>query len=112
MLDSSQWVLENVQPKVLMGENAPALFSATGEKVVSKLRDIGAKFGYSFSLLKTNTELHGLPQKRIRTFYFFWRSPAAPLLTWKAISPPTLLDYLKEIPGNASMQDIFIQFSM
>ena len=39
-----------------MGKNAPALFSTTGEKVVSKLRDIKAKFGYSFSLLKTNTE--------------------------------------------------------
>ena len=108
MLCSSEWVLENIQPKVLMGENAPALFSATGEKVVSKLRDIGARFGYSFSLLKTNTELHGLPQKRIRTFYFFWRSPTAPLLNWKATSPPPLLQYLKEIPVDASMQDIFI----
>jgi len=108
MLDSAVWVLENVKPKVLMGENAPALFTATGEKVVSKLRDIAHKFGYSFSLLKTNTELHGLPQKRIRTFYFFWRSPFAPLLSWKSTSPSPLVEYLKEIPANASMQDVFI----
>jgi len=108
MLSSAEWVLSNVQPKVLMGENAPALFSATGEKVVVKLRDIGSKFGYSFSLLKTNTELHGLPQKRIRTFYFFWKSLKAPLLSWKATSPPSLLDYLKEIPASASMQDVFV----
>ena len=91
-----------------MGENAPALFTAAGEKVVFKLKQIADKFGYSFTLLKTNSELHGLPQKRIRTFYFFWKSSKAPLLTWKQTSPPPLLAYLKEIPKHATQQDVFV----
>ena len=108
MIETSVWVLGKLKPKVLIGENAPALFSEEGDKVVTKLRAIGTRFGYSFSLMKTNAERHGLPQKRIRTFYFFWKSPTAPLLNWISKKPLPLSEYLKLIPKNASQQDIFI----
>ena len=52
--------------KVLFGENAPGLYTNTGKGVVDKLKEIGEKYGYAFSLLKTNTFFHGIPQKRER----------------------------------------------
>jgi len=108
MYDSSEYILENVKPKVLWGENAPGLFTKMGEGVVERLKEIGRKYGYSFSLIKTNTELHGIPQRRIRTFYFFWNTPTVPLLNWKFREKKNLIDYLNEIPKDATHQDMFM----
>ena len=95
---------------MLWGENAPGLFLALGASLVPRLRSLAASFGYSFSMVKTDTALHGLPQHRIRTFYFFWRSPTAPLLQYDFIkSRPKLVDFLKSIPPWAEYQDLFIQ---
>ena len=108
MYNSSEYVLENVKPKVLWGENAPGLFTKMGEGVVDRLRSIGEKYGYSFSLIKTNTELHGIPQRRIRTFYFFWNTQTVPMLSWKFREKKQLIDYLNEIPEDATHQDMFM----
>ena len=104
MLDSSIYVLSKVRPKVLWGENAPGLFTNIGEGVVQKLREIGKQLGYSFSVMKTSTEMHGIPQRRIRTFYFFWNTPTVPMMTYQKRERKDLLSYLKEIPKDASQQ--------
>jgi len=70
---TSKHVLSNIVPKVYWGENAPALSSAKGLPVAMKLKEIGDKHGYSFSMYRTKSELHGLPQIRQRTFFFFWK---------------------------------------
>ena len=44
------------------------------------------RYGYSCSLIKTSTLLHGIPQNRVRTFYFFWKSPTVPILDYKVVS--------------------------
>lgn len=108
MYDSSEYILENIKPKVLWGENAPGLFTKMGEGVVKRLREIGEKHGYSFSLIKTNTELHGIPQRRLRTFYFFWNTPTVPMLSWKFREKKPLLEYLQDIPKDATLQDMFM----
>lgn len=108
MYESSDYILENVKPKVLWGENAPGLFTKMGEGVVQRLRQIAEKHDYSFSLIKTNTELHGIPQRRIRTFYFFWNTPTVPMLNWKFREKKSLLDYLNDIPSGATLQDMFM----
>ena len=41
-----------------------------GKDLVYKLREIGEESGYTFSMIRTNTELHGLPQRRVWTFNF------------------------------------------
>merc|ERR1719509_557573 len=82
MLKSAQYVLSRVRPKVLWGENAPALYQGA-EELVDKLVEIGREQGYSFSMVKTDSQLHGLPQRRVRTFYFFWQSPTVPMLAYK-----------------------------
>ena len=106
MLKSAEFVLGQVRPKVLWGENAPGLFMTLGEAMVPRLRELGERHGYSFSMVKTNTQLHGLPQQRMRTFYFFWRSATAPMLEWVTREAPHLHDYLRTIPAWASYQDI------
>ena len=73
MFKSSEYILEKVQPRVLFAENAPRLASKLGEPVVEKLRQIGHKNGYTFSIFRTASRLHGLSQVRERTFYFFWK---------------------------------------
>lgn len=108
MYESSAYILEHVKPKVLWGENAPGLFTKMGEGVVTRLKQIAETYGYSFSLIKTNTEIHGIPQRRIRTFYFFWNTPTVPMLNWKFREKQSLLDYLNDIPADATLQDMFM----
>lgn len=81
---TAEYVLSKVQPEVFWGENAPRLFSASGRPVADKLYAIGQKYGYSLNLYFTESNLHGLCQKRPRTFYFFTKSDCAPLFkTWR-----------------------------
>ena len=80
MLTSANYVLGTIKPKVFWGENAPRLASKMGEPVVENLRSIGREFGYTFSLYKTKSLLHGLGQVRDRSFYFFWKGDKIPKL--------------------------------
>ena len=73
MRTSAEYILGSVSPKVFWGENAPRLASKMGEPIVKDLRKIGKKHGYTFSIFKTKSLLHGLSQVRDRTFYFFWK---------------------------------------
>jgi len=107
MYKSARFVLETVRPRVFWGENAPGLYSAMGETVVENLRAIGKKNGYSFSLIKTDTFLHGIPQHRMRTFYFFWKDSEAPILNYYKREAPILEEYLNQVPEDASHMDLF-----
>ena len=109
MYKSSRFVLENIKPKVLWGENAPNLFTGAGKKVRETLYAIAKENGYSFSLIKTSTLLHGVPQNRCRTFYFFWKSEFAPILNYYNRAHNGLSAYLKEIPIDATCQDFYYQ---
>jgi site-specific DNA-cytosine methylase len=78
MVESAKFVLGKVKPKVFWGENAPRLASKMGEPIVKKLRLIAKKHGYTLSLYKTKSKMHGLSQTRDRAFYFFWRGKEIP----------------------------------
>jgi site-specific DNA-cytosine methylase len=105
MYKSASFVLEQVKPKVFWGENAPGLYGKTGEGVVDRLRRIGEENGYAFSMVKTDTFLHGIPQHRHRTFYFFWEGQRAPILSWYRKEAPLLADYLDQVPKDAKDMD-------
>lgn len=100
MYKVANFVLERIQPKVFWGENAPGLFTAVGEGVVKKLQVIAEKFDYSFSLVKTNSFLHRTPQKRERTFYFFWKSEQAPILSMHSYPMMKYVDFIKHVKGS------------
>jgi len=62
MRTSARHVLGTLKPQVFWGENAPRLASKMGEPVVKDLREIAEEFGYSFTIYKTKSILHGLSQ--------------------------------------------------
>jgi site-specific DNA-cytosine methylase len=101
MLESARFVTEEVKPKVFWGENAPALYSNGGKHVREQLRDIATKNGYSFSIYATNTMLHGIPQSRKRTFYFFWKDSPVPVFDYYKRPTPSFEDYLELVPDNS-----------
>ena len=80
MTTTAEYVLGNMKPKVFWGENAPRLASKMGAPVVEKLHEIGKKHGYSLTIYKTKSILHGLSQVRDRTFYFFFEGYKVPVL--------------------------------
>jgi site-specific DNA-cytosine methylase len=94
---TADFIFESVRPKVFWGENAPALYGSVGLPVAEKLRVIGEKHGYAMTLLRTDSTLHGVPQKRVRTFYFFWDAKTAPILSWYKKETPTLTQHLSTI---------------
>jgi site-specific DNA-cytosine methylase len=82
MLSTARHVLGTLKPKVFWGENAPRLASKMGEPVVEQLKQIASQNGYTFSIYKTKSILHGLSQVRDRTFYFFWQGDKIPMLSY------------------------------
>ena len=97
MYKSAEYVLGEVQPKVFWGENAPRLASKMGEPVVKRLRKIGEDNGYTFSIFKTKSILHGLSQVRDRTFYFFWKGNEVPLFEYVLERPTMIADDIREV---------------
>jgi site-specific DNA-cytosine methylase len=114
MLNTANLVLSELKPRVFWGENAPGLYTGVGESVRTSLMKIAQANGYSFSLYRTSTSMHGIPQQRTRSFYFFWDSLHAPVLNYYNRPRQSFTDYIQTIPSEASMQsgesikDIFV----
>jgi site-specific DNA-cytosine methylase len=106
MYKTAEHVLEKLQPKVFWGENAPGLYGPVGLPVAEKLRAIGEKWGYSMTLLKTTTMLHGVPQNRIRSFYFFWKSEFSPILNWYKVEKPSIEHFLEGVKNHLDPQEV------
>lgn len=109
----NEWMIKSaslamdLKPKVIMGENAPTLFSDVGVDFLERLKKLAFSRGYSLSLVKTDSRLHGLPQRRMRTFYFIWDSERAPILNWYNRERPTLAEYLNQIPPDTGYTEVF-----
>ena len=95
---STEFVLDNIKPLVYWGENAPNLYTSAGKSVLEKLTLIANERGYTFSIMKTDTYLHGIPQHRQRTFYFMWKGQVSPILNYFESKTPHIIDYLNLIP--------------
>lgn len=80
MIESAIYVLGKIKPQCFWGENAPRLASKMGEPIVDRLRKIADSNGYTLSLYKTKSKLHGLSQTRDRSFYFFWKGKSIPYM--------------------------------
>lgn len=100
MIESANYVLNQIQPKVFWGENAPRLASKMGEPVVERLRQVGEEAGYTFTIYKTMSKLHGLSQVRDRTFYFFWKGEKAPVLEYINRVPENIEDTIRSVGRN------------
>ena len=98
MFITSEYVLGTMAPQVFWGENAPRLASKMGEPVVKRLRKIGEKYGYTFSIFKTKSLLHGLSQVRDRTFYFFWKGSEVPVFDYIHRPHQRIEDLIRSVP--------------
>lgn len=94
---TADYVLSKIRPRVFWGENAVRLSTQSGSLVANRMFQIGQEYGYSFTLYKTKCRLHGLPQKRARTFYFFWDHPTAPILQFYSTPSLNYKDYLLRV---------------
>jgi site-specific DNA-cytosine methylase len=100
--------IDKLGAKVVIVENAPALFTNKGRPVANRLYEICAERGYSLSLYKTSTRFHGVPQGRDRTFAIGWKSDSAPVMNWYNKDRKDFTEYLQEIPEDALHQDLVI----
>lgn len=100
MLKSAEFILENVQPQVFWGENAPRLASKMGEPIVKKMRELADQYGYTVSLYKTKSILHGLSQVRDRSFYFFWKGDEIPVFKYYKRPYTTIADQIRSSSTN------------
>lgn len=103
MYKTAEYVLKTLQPRVFWGENAPRLFTSAGKKVADRLHSIAADNGYVLNLYYTESRLHGLAQKRPRTFYFFTKGSDNPIFKYYR-RPMQLVDEILQmdsIPGDS-----------
>lgn len=82
MIESTKYVLGEMKPRVLWGENSSNLAGKIGEPILKQLLAIGKENGYTTTVYRTRSLLHGVPQVRERVFYFFWRGNKTPLLEY------------------------------
>ncbi len=96
----SRFIFEKINPKIASYENAPQLYTKTGEGVLENVRKIGEEHNYSLTVEATDTFLHGVPQHRQRTFCYFFRdddNPGASLIEYEELDTPGLTEYLADI---------------
>jgi site-specific DNA-cytosine methylase len=102
---STEYVLENLKPRVFWGENAPTMFTNSGKYMRDELIEYAQQHGYSMTFYKTSTAFHGIPQRRDRTFYFFWETETAPVLSWYNRPKKTFKEYITEMPQGLPSSD-------
>lgn len=105
MYGVAEFTFERIKPKVFIFENAPALFTKVGAGVREKLKEMGEKYGYSVTWVKTNTNKHGSPQYRSRTFGIFWKGDKCPKLNYVNKPHKNIADFLAEISPEAKYND-------
>lgn len=103
---AAKYVLEDVQPEVYWGENAPGFAGKIGNTVRNKLRQIGKENGYVMSTYRTKSLLHGVPQVRERSFYFFWKGDKIPLLNYFNRKHQPIEDLIAGVKSNSQMEPI------
>jgi len=106
MTETANYVLGELKPEVFWGENAPGFAGKIGENVRNQLHQIGLDNGYSMSVYRTRSLLHGVAQVRERAFYFFWRGNKIPVLNFYKRERPTIEDTILGVTSNFQMEPI------
>jgi|TARA_B110000459_G_C16623457_1_gene503314 site-specific DNA-cytosine methylase len=103
---TAEYILGEYKPKVFWGENAPAFAGKIGTNVRAQLREIGKKNGYTMSVYRTRSLLHGAPQVRERSFYFFWKDTQTPLLGYFNRPHKPIEEVIRGVTSNFQMEPI------
>lgn len=100
MIKTTEYVLGVMKPKVLWGENAPGFAGKIGKNVRTQMRDIARKNGYTMSVYRTRSLLHGVPQVRERSFYFFWHDTKVPILNYYSRPYKRIEELIRDVKSN------------
>jgi len=106
LYESTKYVLAEVKPKVMFGENAPAFAGKLGKPIVDKLMVIAKENGYTMSIYRTKSLLHGVPQIRERSFYFFWRGNNVPLFQYFDIPIRSIESVFESVGALATQKEV------
>lgn len=106
MYTTAREVLGNIKPKVFWGENAPGFAGKLGKPIVDKLRVIAKENGYTMSIYRTKSLLHGVPQIRERSFYFFWQGNQVPLFNYFDKPLQSIESVFQKVSASASQQEV------
>lgn len=106
MYTTATYVLEKMKPKVFWGENAPRFAGEMGRPIVANLMKIAKKNGYTMSIYRTKSLLHGLSQVRERSFYFFWKGDKVPVFNYFDRQYETIEELLRKVPKDASQNTV------
>ena len=82
LLETTKFVLSDMKPEVLWGENAPGLAGKIGANIRAQMYAMARENNYSMTVYRTKSLLHGVPQVRERSFYFFWKGDRTPVLNY------------------------------
>jgi len=103
---TARYVLGELKPKVFWGENAPGFAGKIGENVRNEIRQIGEENGYTMSVYRTRSLLHGIPQVRERSFYFLWKGDKVPVFNYYNSPRPTIEETILSVTSNFQMEPI------
>lgn len=102
MIETAKYVLGSMKPQVFWGENAPTFTGKIGEPIRNQMIQIGKDNGYTMSMYKTKSLLHGIPQTRERTFYFFWKGSNVPVFEYYRRDMETIEDLISNTVNDPS----------
>lgn len=105
MIETTKYVLGEMKPKVLWGENAPGFAQKLGKNVRTQMLEIADDLGYSMSVYRTKSLLHGMAQVRERSFYFFWEGDKVPVFDYINKPRVTIEDTIKSVSHVNSLQE-------
>lgn len=104
--DTTKFVLSDLKPTVYWGENAPALAGSIGKGVREFMQDQAKQNGYVMSIYRTKSLLHGVPQVRERSFFFFWKGDRIPILNYFNTPYIRIEDLILSAKGNTQREPI------
>ena len=103
---TAEYILGEYKPKVFWGENAPHFAGKIGKNVRENLRRIGRENGYTMTVYRTKSLLHGSPQVRERSFYFFWKDTKTPLIGYFNRPHTPIEEVIRNVKSNFQMDPI------
>jgi len=106
MPKTAHYVLGEYKPRVYWGENAPGLVGKIGKNVREELYAIGRQYGYSMFMYRTKTLLHGGPQVRERSFYFFYQGDKVPVFSYFNREHEKIEDVIRGVKSNFQQEPI------
>lgn len=106
MIRTAEFVLGQMRPKVFWGENAPGFAGKIGANIRNQMKKIGRDNGYTMTVYRTRTKLHGGPQVRERSFYIFWQSDKTPIMGYFNRPYAHIEDVILGALGNSQREPI------